>query len=315
MPLGFTAITPAQAITSGQILVEITGTDFDITTAADPVSMEVEIAGRKCTKVGVRAQTGPPNSILQCVIPRAPLLDRDPVTEKPIIVKAFDVKLTNLVVPATVTAVDAFTYSRPNLVEEVHQTTVVRALIDEMRNQIFHNIHFSSHTDFDPDTLDLKNMVEVAQLPSITLLGPQSIENRFYSLNRLPERSSGSPLIFETFREPRTVDLIFVLQGLSESIVQANNMMNRVALFFHQNKFLFSLIDPSDPGKGEIKHEMDILPGEDPKLRSATGNSNLKIFDAQFMIRGVDLDELTSIRIDKSAEVLTIEPTVDDSVP
>ncbi len=304
MALAITSITPSKRQPSGGELVTIIGTDFDISDENELDAVEVKFGTRKATKVRTRPNPTLPDVLLTCILPRAPRIAKGDNSV------SVDVVLTNLVTSGSVTEVDGFTYERPSLVTEQSYTNLIRTLIREMRNQIMENIRIATHTDFDVDVTDGESIIEVSKLPSIFLIGPELTENRFYSINKRPEPvDSGDPLKFDQIRVPKTVDVVFTLNGVSNSLLQILNMQHHVVMFFHRNKYLFVQRDPKDASKGEVRYEMDIIEGEDPKLRQSLGNSNIRFFASQFVIRGVDIDELDQLVVDKTHE-LTSEVSV-----
>ncbi len=298
MAVAITSITPSKLQPSGGELVTIKGTDFDISDENNLSPVEVKFGTRKATNVRTRPDPTLPNVLLTCLPPRAPKIAKGANSVQ------VDVVVTNLVTSGTDTAVDGFTYERPSLVKEQSITFLVRTLLREMKNQIIENVKLATHTDFDFDTTDGESIVELSRLPAIFLIGPSLIENRFYSINKRPEAGDGGdPEKFDARRVPRTVDVGFVLNGVSNSTLQLLNMIHHTTMFFERNKFLHVLRDPKDASKGEVQYEMDIEQGQDPKAREALGNSNIRFFTAQFLIRGVDMDELDHIVLEKTHEL------------
>lgn len=309
MALVITSITPSKRQPSGGELIVIVGTDFDISDEANLDAVEVKFGARKATRVRTRPDPTLPDVLLTCILPRAPFIAKGDNSI------AVDVVLTNLVTSGSVTVTDGFTYERPSLIKEQSYTFVIRTLLRELKNQIIENIHIAESTDYDSDTLDGESIIEISKLPAISLVGPELVENRFYSINKRPEvGDGGGPENFDQIRVPKTVDIFFTMNAVSDSLLQILNMQHLVEMFFHRNKYLFVQRDPKDASKGEVRYEMDIVEGQDPKLREPIGNSNVRFFGAQFLIRGVDIDELDQIVVDKTSELTTDVSVTSDKI-
>jgi hypothetical protein len=81
----------------------------------------------------------------------------------------------------------AFTYAQPRLTAESDLTRLVRTLLRELKRQVLDNVVLTVQTDFDAETGDELHLAQFAALPGLVLVGPELVEDRCYSLNRLPE--------------------------------------------------------------------------------------------------------------------------------
>ncbi len=293
MALGFTSVTPTSGLTGGRRLIKILGTDFDVNTATDPISMKVLFGTKPAKTVEVRS-----TAILTCINP-----ENEP--------GAVDITLENLVNPATVVAAGVFTYGRPDLKVNSGLTFICRTLIQKLKRQIIPEVVLSTDTDFDASTGDGLNITELAKLPAIQLSGPRMPENRFYSENgtRFVDLGGG---VFEEQRLPHVVDLEFDYMIVDNHLQRAMNLMQQVSEFFEKNKFLEVEKVPGDPSKGEVEYEMDLLTAGDPNLAPVGSNSNIQAARGSFVIKGVPLESVEPLGIRETADIngeVVLEPT------
>jgi len=185
----------------------------------------------------------------------------------------------------------AFAFVRPALVPESDLTRLVRTLMRELKRQVLPEVSLTVQTDFDGDTGDELHLAQLAKLPALVLVGPELAEDRFFSLNQLPETADGAGR-FARRRVPYTVDLAFTLIGVSDHTTELLNLMAATELFFHRNKHLEMDRDPADPGAGRVRYEMDVPPGGDLKVTSQPNESNVRSFSGSFVVRGFDLEDL-----------------------
>lgn len=323
-------INPARGPTGGRSVIEILGTNFRLPTPPPPTgfigadferSVEVEIGGRKATDVQVVS-----NQRLFCTTK-----SRDPALVD-IVVRNIDSN-GDPIATEEVTLPNAFVYARPRLdaLAESDLTRLCRTLIRELRRQIIDNVALTTATDFDEDTTDLTNFIEIAELPQLILVGPNFSENRFYTNNEALEEDP-DPITFELGirRFPRVVDVTFSLIGASDNTTEMLNMMNAVQSFFNRNKDLTMLRtapsgDPNDPYPVDppdsdlISYEMDISVGAQFKATTRPNNSNLRTFSGGFEIRGFEIEDLPDFPADllvaRTREVLQSDlcPTVEQT--
>ncbi len=225
-----------------------------------------------------------------------------------------DVVITNLddngvpIGGESITVEDAYTYRRPRL-DHANQhdlTRMVRQVIREWKRQVLAEVVHTDSTDYDSDTVTAA--VEIAQLPAIVLLGPDTPENRFYSVNELPDELVNG--VVEIRRKPHTVDLLFDVVGLSDSTVQCLNLMASATEFMNRNPYIFLDRDPDDPAAGQVQYEFDFQPGGDFVRSRRANNSNLRTFSGSILVRGFDIEGYAGFADDavrSTAEVLLDE--------
>ena len=285
-----TSVTPSSGPTGGSTLVEISGTGFrlpapppDTGPAPPPApSVRVVVGGRPARDVRVLA-----GDRVSCLVPAR---DAGPAD---VLVQNLDVGGAPIAGEETVLA-GGFTYVLGHLTEESDLTRLVRTLIRELKRQVLENVVLTVQTDFDAETGDELHVAQVAKLPALVLVGPELSEDRFFSLNQLPERSTG-PGAFARRRVPYTVDLGFTLVGASDHTTELLNLMAASQLFFHRNKFLEMDRDPASPPLGGVRYELDFTPDGDLKVTSQPNESNVRSFSGKFIVRGFDLEDLAGV--------------------
>jgi hypothetical protein len=251
--------------------------------------VEILVGGREATHVRVRA-----SDRLTFV---SPIGDAG----------AADIVLRNLdddgapVPGEEVTLAGGFTYRMPALAAESDLARLVRTLLRELKRQVLPNVSLTVQTDFDAQTGDELHIAELASLPALVLVGPELREDRFYSLNQLPE-VAGDPGTVLRRRVPYTVDLAFTIVGASDHTVELLNLMAATELFFHKNKFLEMPRDPANALSGRVRYEMDFASDGDLRVTSQPNESNVRSFSGSFVIRGFDLEDLTGVPGDAITE-------------
>jgi hypothetical protein len=285
-----TSVTPSSGPTGGSLLVEIAGTGFRLPdpppatgpAPASPPTIRVIVGGRSARDVRV-IDAG----LLSCLVPPGDAGPADVVVQ--------NLDATGAPIPGEeATTAGAFTYVLHPLTPEADLTRLVRTLLQELKRQVLVNAVLTVHTDFDPETGDELHLAQLAQLPALVLVGPELAEDRFLSLNQLPEQAT-SPDRFARRRVPYTVDLGFTLVGVSDHTTELLNLIAATQLFFHRNKFLDMPRDPSNAFAGSVRYEMDFTPDGDLKVTSQPNESNVRSFSGRFVVRGFDLEDLAGL--------------------
>ena len=293
-----TTVDPASGPTGGKTLVNVTGAGFRVPAVPGPSeaplppprpTVEVLVGGRladdirviDATRLSFLSPAGEPGSADLTVRNLAD--DGSPVPGE------------------DATLPEVFTFVRPGLVPESDLTRLVRTLMRELKRQVLPEVSLTVQTDFDAETGDELHLAQLAKLPSLVLVGPELSQNRFFSVNALPEASAG-PDDFARRRAPYTVDLAFTLIGVSDHTTELLNLMAATELFFHRNKYLEMERDPASPDGGRARYEMDISPGGDLKVTSQPNESNVRSFSGSFLVRGFDLEDLTGMPGESVAE-------------
>ncbi len=293
-----TAVTPSTGLSRGGFLVTFTGTNFDASSdeATGAAEVQVIFGARAATDVQVLSAT-----TLTCIVPRGdlPTKKTDPNT------LAVTVTVTNVEQgpPNSGTLANAFTYRRPDLTIESHFAAVVRALVHRMKEQIIKNVALTTHSDWDEETSDLRNRVQLARLPSIVLIGPTLTPHRVTSYNERTQTLSGGPppTDFTVHDRPLAVSLDFEVHLQSRSKIELLNLLHHAVVFVHRTGRLDSVpIDPSNPGAGSVEYPLMIV--DDFSAVDRPSRSNVREAVGRWRIEGVLLE---------SGDLLTQGPTID----
>ena len=285
-----TSLTPPTGPTGGRTLVDVAGSGFRLPPPPPPSgptpppapTVQILIGGREATNVRVRA-----SDRLTFI---SPIGDAG----------AVDVVLRNLdddgvpIPGEEVTLAGGFTFEMPALAAESDLARLVRTLLRELKRQVVPNVSLTVQTDFDAQTGDELHIAELAALPALVLVGPELREDRFYSLNQLPE-VAGAPGTVLRRRVPYTVDLAFTIVGASDHTVELLNLMAATELFFHKNKVLEMARNPASPLSGRVRYEMDFAADGDLRVTSQPNESNVRSFSGSFVIRGFDLEDVAGV--------------------
>lgn len=293
-----TSITPAIGHTSGAGLVEIIGTGFQTWTippAGNEPSgdvwptVEVLFGGVRGSYVAVVASTR--------------LFVRPPPTPLPGVKPAFgegavDVLVRNidedgdLIGSETATEIGGYTYQRQQFAVESDLARLVRELLRLFKQQIIPNVSNTSHSDYDLDSEDMLDTVDVGTLPALVLFGPLIQENRMYSLNGMVSRPIGS-FEYEVRQPPTTDDLLFTFLGISDQKQEAINLQSSVRIFFKNNPWLYLQRDPADPSLGVVKYDLTLDSAAGVTFSAGPDQkSNLRSFSGSFVVRGFDHEDL-----------------------
>jgi hypothetical protein len=221
--------------------------------------------------------------------------DLDPGGPYDVVVQNLDQTTGDPIPGEAVTLARAVTVVLPALGKESETglTRVVRSFVRLLKRQLVAEVDPGVQTDYDAVSGDQVHVAQFASLPAIGLVGPELVENRFYSLNDQETNDaelSGDPQAdFVEARVPYTVDLTFDVIGASDNKVELLNLMSNFIAVMHKNKKLAVLADGDDPSGPVVLYEMDFVEGMQPKRVGSSNNSNLLTWSSQIVIRGVDV--------------------------
>lgn len=296
------SVLPAVGPTGGQNLVTITANNLreppdppaiGKTSGVLPETVRVEFGAERATSVRVISK-----GKLTCL---APINDPGLV----------DLTVTNLddngvpIAGETVTRTDGYEYVRPNLTLEDDYTRLVRTFMRELRRQVIDEVVLTTHTDFDDQTADFQSITNIAKMPAIILVGPDIVENRFFSTNEKQVIDNGDGT-FDIRRSPYTVDLAFECVGVAELTVQKLNLAAAFTKFINRNKYLRMDRDPDNLALGRVRYEMDFEDeAGEPSATDRLNDSNVRAFSGNIIIRGFDLEDLAGVAEDMLVERTT----------
>lgn len=286
-PPTITGITPVSGLSSGQTLVTIDGTNFEI----DPTVALMEVKFGTALGKDVRVLT---SSKLTVLTPTG--------TPGGIV----DVSVKNLTTLESVTTTGAYSYNRPDLSCRSHLAHLIKTLIQELKKQIIASVSLTTNTDYDRITSDALNITELSTLPHLLIIGPNLPVNRTYSTNVRPTSKSGGTTTVS--HEPFTTDLEFTIAGVDDHPERIFNLLSTTVNFFQKNELLAVDRDPLDPGQGQVSYELN-ADFEGFGHNTNPNIFNVHSFDGSFTIRGFmfEVGETVEQAFDIAQEILTTE--------
>ena len=274
-----TGVSPTSVFTGGQLLT-IVGQNFQTKYVIDPSTphpwptpaptVSVLVGGlpvRKvvsCSDTTIVCRTGP----------------RDPAPA--------DVTVQNLAVDGSpipgevVTATAAVTFARVNLAVESDLSTIVDALVNELRRQVIKNVSTTTAVDFasDPEAVQFAG-VDRASLPALCLTGPNSVRNRFYDTT--PDFQGQDDQGYFKRVTAETEDLVFQLLILDNHGQRSINLADLTTQFFKNNIYLYVPVDSADPSSGTVRYELESTPFAST---SVNNTNDLKSFIGTVTVKG-----------------------------
>lgn len=302
IPLGVGLTDPVEGPTSGGNIIEIYGGDFRLPTAAPPISagptgidppppsVEVLFGGVAAPRVEVIRSNFlrviPPPSPLQ-VVSGAGISSPEGAVD----VEVRNIDDSGVLIPGeSVTASGAYTYRRPGLTaaDESCLRYIDQTFLLRWRRDTIENVLKGEHTEWDADTVDALNIISLAELPAIVLVGPDMPENTFYSRRHASEDilDDGTVLLRPP---PRTVDLVYDVIAVSQHEGEMMALQQMIRDFIKKTTFLELDRDPDDSSKGTVRYEVDEVDGTADR-QNRPNNSNIKSYSGTVVIKGVDIE-------------------------
>lgn len=183
------------------------------------------------------------------------------------------------------TLVGSFAFLRPDLQVKAFPTLAIEALITELKRQVIANVHVATDSDFDPETGAVLNSA-IVKVPSLTLADIQ-IPDSIMPVGRVPgeeETADGTSLVREA---EDLVDVIITVVGVSDSPIEAVNLMSVCRRFFRKNGGLKATGCPYEDGY-PLVHEF----GSDARITAERNGENLHSFTMLVAIRGVPVGDM-----------------------
>lgn len=291
-----TSISPNTGPPTGAHLVEIIGTNFRLPTAPPatgivpvaPTPVRVSFDGVVSSRVLVASDTR-----LFAETPKKILVQANgrPI-EDPL---AVDVLVENiddlgvLIPTEEVTEVDGYTYARIDLSFDTPSdlSRLGDALIDLWRSEVLENTVFGQNTDFDSDTTDGMQFVDIASVPACILTGPRLAENLFFR-RWDDEEVTTTGTEFKIVRRPKYNDVSFDILAITNNDRQLVNLIALIDAFMDNNKFLTF---------GGCPYEMDFVEGADMSVikQSSQLNSNIRTAKGELLIRGFNMSGFAGV--------------------
>lgn len=211
-----------------------------------------------------------------------------------------------------ITVTDGYEYLRPRLDDTAEQvlTRVERALIVLMRRSVLDNTLSVQSVEYDSQTADGLQRVDIAKLPALVLIGPTTSRNGFYSRSGSTLISAqdvaGAPVerLAVLARYARTVDMVYDVIGAVGPTTPGGphggksmllNLMSVLIGFVHRTPYLEVQRDPADAALGAVRYEFDFVGGADPVVDRTPSDSDLMQFSGSLVIRGVDIQNIAGV--------------------
>jgi hypothetical protein len=296
------SVSPATGPSGGLDLVRVTGTNY-------AAAVAVTFGGEAATVVHVHASGG-----AQAADVRAPGGPRD--VSGVHFPGAVDVVLQNLdgngdpIGGEVVTAVDAYTYERTDLADESDLTRVVRQLLRDLKRGLLVNTNLTVAVDWDygtPGEVLRVTLLDAADLPALTLSGPEIEEAREYEENEPIQQVVDGPDGPEVHIgiEPYIANLVFDVIGAANSSVQLLNLTAGLVRHLHRYNVVTIPNDPGDPTAGESSFDLDPIGTHRTRLRG--GKDDIRAVTWQVRVRGFPIDDGSLIRdVTRTVDVVTL---------
>lgn len=276
-----TNIYPARGHVGGRALVRILGGGFS-------ESVAVTFGGKAARSAFVVN-----HALCYAVTPISPL--QDPTTgagdgDVDVVVQNLDDN-GDAIPGELVTATDGFTYRMPSFARPTTIERTTLRLREELRRQVWKEVVVRRHLDYSRDAGALQ--VELSELPSITLIGPQVVRNGVYQRNETT-KLQGERFLMARLR-PMTVDLQFGLVAAWSKDRHGFGLMEATMGFFKKNiRLQVDRVD-GDPGQGHVLFDLMFASGGLPAVVSAPNESNVEAFSGTVAIIGVILEGFSTL--------------------
>lgn len=310
-----TSVTPAGGATRGRGVVAIEGTGFRLPPLPPltgyiggqyPLSVEVEIGGEVCAEA--QAATA------ELIYAQVPEWRGDPAD----LPAALDVTVRNVdasgtpIVGEEATLSEGYTVEHPELPKECYLQRAVRALLALFKRHVIANAHVTVKRDYVADPTELERLQ--ASLPVLHLVGPQTPQNRMYSVNREPaEVDPDDADAFLRTAVPVTEDVAFEVQAWARTQREIYSIGTAIMLLFRDVVSLRVDNVGGDPSKGYKEYEVGVPFHGHPVYNTAANKDDLTSLRAQVEIKGVHLDDEAGTVVERGWRITANdgEPTVD----
>ena len=191
----------------------------------------------------------------------------------------------------SVTKANAFTFERPGLrgaatggEHAIHR--VIAELVTLLRNQVFADFEYKApHIDYRKPGQLTSQTVEA---PNMTIEGPDFVLNMFYTQQGNQYIPTGEET-FETRKRGESYDLVFNIDGGSNSRRELTSMRNALITFFRNNTKLRIPRDTSNPAAGVAEYEL-VMGDDGIRDTSVLSVSSISTFACSCLIRAFELE-------------------------
>lgn len=297
------SVTPNAGLTGGRTLVTLNGTGFQLP-APPPPRGPVPVPPPSL-RVRFGALESPRAYAVSSVLAFAVV---PPHAKGIVAVTVENIDPSGVLIPGeTVTLPGAYAFKLPDLTRESRVAAVVRVLLNMLKREVLENVALTVHTEYDNDSSDLLNIIDIGKLPVLLLLGPEVPTNRFYTRNARQQiqNSDGS---FSVLRASDAVDLGFTILGATDSMVELLNLLTATRAFFENNTHVLLPVDPADASKGVLRFEL-ALSFEGLAANNKPNESNVRQFQGVFVVRGVSTTDAVDV-VERGRPVVDYVPEV-----
>lgn len=275
-----TSITPSSGLSVGDDIVRIIGTGFNLAAVG---SVTVTFGGIPAILVKVAASTllivtspggSPDAGVVDVVVSNVtPQMSGPPVVE-----------------PATLTG--AWSWHRHSIAVEADFSNhsilalVTRTLVSEFQRTVIKNVRH----DLNPDYADALNasqdQPQLAQAPSLKILGPRTTEDRWLSVNEPISYPTGGGNFSEPFMHS-TVMAEYSAVGIGRTPEEASNLWLEFRRYFNHNQYLLVTVTSSALGNEVATYELAPMWEEEGDFRSHATRQGLCQWTAKFLVKGI----------------------------
>lgn len=288
-----TAVSPTIGHTGGKTLVLIEGSGFRLPTIPDPDDNGITPEGPPSVVVtfgGVRATTVRVASTGLLYVTTAPADE----TAEPV-----DVVVTNIdddgapISGETATQASAWRYVRPNVTgPRSDLVRMIDTLLRDLKRQVVANVAWPAHTDFDPDTEDTLSVVDVPSFPGLILAATQLEDSDFAVRGEQEIDDPDDDEAFLLVKEPVTVNVLFMLVGVSDNSKELLNLSAATRLFFKMNPRLTMARDPSNSARGTVSFDMSARDAKGVRLQIEASKDNVQTFALVVRVENFPLESM-----------------------
>lgn len=270
-------VFPASGHTGGKGLCEIVGTGFG-------ASVQVTFGGSVCPTVWAVSST-----LLRVLTPRhdpsgvrsRPSPDAADLAASAVVVANLDTS-GSPISGETVTKSAAYSFQRPLLDAGTYTTRAIDALLVELRRQVVANVAYNPHSDYDAETGDGLNLIELARLPGLGLTQLRLPTSQQPADREQPEIDIGSSMV-AVRAQPVVRDAVLTLLGVSDHSGELQALELAVKMFARDNPVL---LVPDPIGGGELEYVLDYQRGAEVTFGDRTPGG-VVWFQAEIAVRRI----------------------------
>lgn len=286
-------LSPSSGLTRGLNVIQIIGTNFRL---PGPVPSVGYLGGEqeKTVRVSFDGVESPwayaaSESLILAKVPTytGPTNAIFPMSQA---VRVSNIDANGVEIPGEyVVSVDAYTLTMSSLSEESYYQRVIREFLRLFKRHVTKSSFVTSSRD--AASSDYSDKRQDADVPSVYLIGPRAMVNRFYSTNRT-EIEVNPQNINEWIqtKEPVTLDFEFTVSAYANSSLQMYGLCQACILMFRD---ITVVRVPDFKGQDEPskEYETEMIWQFMPETDNTPNSSDLFKSSAQVIIRGVNVDD------------------------